>query len=164
MPHNLRFSLRTLLTVLAVGLITVSTHAQTSGVRVASQFGLHRPGQASQAALPNLQPNAIPQSSSTLIFGLIDFPCSPDSTAFGINKRGDIVGGYGPMPPAEPRWIIPALPTRSSPESTIKARSLGAMGQGASPGRQPTFFFLIRERLHPSPCPWAIFSSRFLTS
>jgi hypothetical protein len=36
----------------------------------------------------------------SLTFGLIDFPRSPDSTAQGLNSRGDVVGLYGPNLPA----------------------------------------------------------------
>src|SRR5579862_6166145 len=97
--RNHRFPLNLLLLV-AIGLLTVSSQAQLPAKRV-SRFGR------------NLDPQAMPTSPAiassgtgrapegmTFAFGLIDFPRSPDSSAQGLNSRGDIVGLYGPNLPA----------------------------------------------------------------
>ena len=87
--------------LLAAGLLAISGQSQPPTARRASGLGLQR--HASSHARParqhprtqsKQQPAAV-----TLSYGLIDFPRSTASNAFGINSKGDIVGGYGPIPP-----------------------------------------------------------------
>jgi hypothetical protein len=50
-----------------------------------------------QSGLPHASPAAAVHDSSssfTYTFGLVDFPLSTNGAAFGINDRGEIVGGY----------------------------------------------------------------------
>jgi hypothetical protein len=97
---NRKVSLGTLLTLVAIGFLSISGHAQLPAKRV-SRFGRRIEGQTTglAPAVPR-QRAALGQLSLTLTFGTIDFPRSPDSTAQGLNSRGDIVGLYGPNLPA----------------------------------------------------------------
>ena len=98
MQRNHRFSLNWLLLV-AIGLLAVSSQAQLPAKRV-SRFGSNLDPQATPAspAIATSGTVRAPQGI-TFAFGLIDFPRSPDSTAQGLNSRGDIVGLYGPNLP-----------------------------------------------------------------
>ncbi len=99
MLSNRRFLSTTLLLLVSVGLFCVSSQAQFSAKRV-SRFGRNLDTQTSPA--PSLAGSGIAHTPQgiTFTFGLIDFPRSPDSTAQGLNSRGDIVGLYGPNLPA----------------------------------------------------------------
>jgi uncharacterized membrane protein len=87
--------------LLAAGLLAISGQSQSPAARRVSGFGLQRhassharPARQHPRAQSKKQPAAV-----TLSYGLIDFPRSPASNAFGVNSKGDIVGGYGPMAP-----------------------------------------------------------------
>lgn len=97
---NRRFPLIALLLLAAIGLLSVSSLAQLPAKRV-SRFGRSLDTQASPGSSAIAGSGAVnaPQGI-TSAFGLIDFPRSPDSTAQGLNSRGDIVGLYGPNLPA----------------------------------------------------------------
>jgi len=93
------------LALLAIGLFAISGQSQPPTAPRVSGFGRanHLTSQARQSprhsqARSKQQPEAV-----SLSYGLIDFPRSTASTAFGINKKGDVVGGYGPVPP--PGWF-----------------------------------------------------------
>jgi hypothetical protein len=84
--------------LLAIGLFAISGQSQPPTPRRASGFGLLR--HASSHARPLRQhPKAQSKQPvpASLSYGLIDFPRSSDSNAFGLNSKGDIVGGYGPL-------------------------------------------------------------------
>jgi hypothetical protein len=99
MLRNRQFSLSTLLLLVAIGLLSVSSQAQLPAKRV-SRFGRNRDAQPIAASpSPAPQQGARPPSGISLSFGMVDFPRSPDSTAFGVNSKGDIVGIYGPNLP-----------------------------------------------------------------
>jgi uncharacterized membrane protein len=100
MLRNRRFCLSALLPVVAIGFLSISTHAQLPAKRV-SRFGRAHDAQPAIVSPTASQGHVVhSQSGVTLTFGLIDFPRSPDSTAQGLNSRGDIVGLYGPNLPA----------------------------------------------------------------
>ena len=87
--------------LLALGLFAMSGQSQPPAALRASGFGLqrHADSHARQwrqhsKIKGQQQPEAV-----TLTYGLIDFPRSTASNAFGLNSKGDIVGGYGPIPP-----------------------------------------------------------------
>jgi uncharacterized membrane protein len=87
--------------LLAAGLLAISGHTQPQAARRASGIGLQRhahsqahPARQHSRTQGNREPTAV-----TLSYGLIDFPRSTASNAFGIDSKGDIVGGYGPIPP-----------------------------------------------------------------
>jgi probable HAF family extracellular repeat protein len=88
-----------LLVVIILGLFSVSTQAQPPAKRV-SRFGGNRDVQPI-AVSPSPVQSQVAQALAGigLSFGMIDFPRSPDSTAFGVNSKGDIVGIYGPNLP-----------------------------------------------------------------
>jgi hypothetical protein len=96
---NRRFPSTAILVVIAVGLFCVSSQAQLPAKRV-SRFGRNLDTQVSQAASVAGSGKMHTPQGITFTFGLIDFPRSPDSTAQGLNSRGDIVGLYGPNLPA----------------------------------------------------------------
>jgi probable HAF family extracellular repeat protein len=97
---NRHFPLTTLLLLVAVGVFCVSSQAQLPVKRV-SRFGRTLDTQASPASPSVSDPGMVHAPLGiTFTFGLIDFPRSPDSTAQGLNSRGDIVGLYGPNLPA----------------------------------------------------------------
>ncbi|MGB9071859.1 MAG: hypothetical protein WCC22_04255 [Terriglobales bacterium] len=87
--------------LLGIGLLAVSGQSQPQAPRRASGLGLR--GHAalfSQPAHRHPQKQRVQQPAAvSLSYGLIDFPRSTASTTYGINKKGDIVGGYGPIPP-----------------------------------------------------------------
>jgi probable HAF family extracellular repeat protein len=86
--------------MLALGFLSLSGQAQMPTTR-ASRFGRSTKARATAfAPSPAKAPAVAGQSVLNLTFGLIDFPRSPDSTAQGLNSRGDIVGLYGPNLPA----------------------------------------------------------------
>src|ERR1017187_7031652 len=87
--------------LLAIGLFAISGQSQPARAQRASGLGLQR-----HASSHALQARHYPRDHSkqqpaavSLSFGLIDFPRSTASNAFGVNSKGDIVGGYGPIPP-----------------------------------------------------------------
>lgn len=96
MLNSYRFSLRTLLSLLAIGVLSVATQAQRSQRPLPSGLGMRRVEQGSQTQVSSKAPD-IAQTNPTVVFDMVDFPRSPDSTAFGINSKGDVVGGYGPQ-------------------------------------------------------------------
>jgi hypothetical protein len=100
MLRDCRLWLRTPLTLLALGLLSIAVNAQRPQSNLPSGLGMPRTEPASRTLLINLNTQAMAQSSPSLSFGLIDFPRTPGGTAFGINSKGDVVGGYGPIPPA----------------------------------------------------------------
>jgi YD repeat-containing protein len=81
--------------LLALG--AASLPAQTSGPQgtVAARFGPRRIGPSHQSSAGVAEAGSAAQSGATFGFGLIDFPRSPDSTAFGVNSKNEIVGIYG---------------------------------------------------------------------
>lgn len=88
------------LLLFAIGMLSVSSQAQLPAKRV-SRFGANRDAQPTPASPGTARPRTVPTPSGiTFSVGLIDFPRSPDSTAQGLNSRGDIVGLYGPNLPA----------------------------------------------------------------
>jgi len=83
-----------------MGLLSFSSQAQLPAKRM-SRFGRRIEGQATAFAPAATRPRAtFGQSGLNFTFGLIDFPRSPDTMAAGLNRRGDIVGLYGPNLPA----------------------------------------------------------------
>jgi hypothetical protein len=105
MPKQKQICLTSFLALLAIGIFAISSQSQPPTAPRAAGFGFHKHvgSQARQfphrsKARSKQQPEAV-----SLSYGLIDFPRSTASTAFGINKQGDVVGGYGPVPP--PGWF-----------------------------------------------------------
>jgi uncharacterized membrane protein len=101
MGKQKQICLMSFLGLLAAGLLAISGQSQPPAARRVSGLGLQRhasshvrPARQHPRAQSKQQPAAV-----TLSYGLIDFPRSPASNAFGINSKGDIVGGYGPMAP-----------------------------------------------------------------
>ncbi|MGA7967492.1 MAG: hypothetical protein WCC32_04770 [Terriglobales bacterium] len=86
------------LSLFAIGLLSISSQAQLPAKR-ASRFGRDRQPSTASPAIASSRTVRTP-SGLTFAFGLIEFPRSPDSTAQGLNSRGDIVGLYGPNLPA----------------------------------------------------------------
>src|ERR1700722_14891532 len=91
------------LALLATGLFVISSQSQPPTAPRASAFGFqkHVSTHVRQAfrhskAGSKQQPGAV-----SISYGLIDFPRSTASNAFGVNSKGDIVGGYGPIPPPQ---------------------------------------------------------------
>lgn len=82
---------------LIVGLtFAVSLSAQVPGPGgVAARFGQPRTGLLQQPFHAAGEQLPAPPSGGSFNFGLIDFPRSPDSTAFGVNSKNQIVGIYG---------------------------------------------------------------------
>src|ERR1700690_1480107 len=87
--------------LLAAGLVAVSGQSQPPATRRVSGLGFH--GRASSHARASQRHSKSPGKQQpeavTLTYGLIDFPRSTASNAFGVNSKGDIVGGYGPLAP-----------------------------------------------------------------
>jgi probable HAF family extracellular repeat protein len=76
--------------------LAVSLSAQVPGPGgVAARFGQSRVGLFQQPAHAVNAESPAPPSGSSFSFGLVDFPRSPDSTAFGVNSKNEIVGVYG---------------------------------------------------------------------
>lgn len=103
MLKNKQFFAILFLGVFAIGLLAVSGQGQTSTPPRATAHGIQRrAGSLARNAQrnPRSQSAQRPAAATNLAFGLIDFPRSSASNAFGINSKGDIVGGYGPIPPA----------------------------------------------------------------
>jgi uncharacterized membrane protein len=89
------------LALLAIGLFAISGQSQPPTSPRASGFGFHKHAN-SQARRSRQHARARTKQqldALTLSYGLIDFPRSTASNAFGLNSKGDIVGGYGPVPP-----------------------------------------------------------------
>lgn len=89
----------TILSLCAIAFLAAATQAQTASVPVASRFGLHLRTHSGPSLVPGVKAQALPQTTPNFSFGWIEFPRTPDSTAQGINSRGDIVGLYGPNLP-----------------------------------------------------------------
>ncbi len=101
MRKHKRIVLISFLGLLAAGLLAISGQSQPPAARRVSGLGLQRhansqarPARQHSRTRSKQQPSAV-----ILSYGLIDFPRSPASNAFGINSKGDIVGGYGPEAP-----------------------------------------------------------------
>ena len=101
MPQHKQICLISFLALLAIGLFAISGQSKPPTAPRASGFGFHKPvsSRARQShqhakARTEQQLETVP-----LTYGLIDFPRSTASNAFGLNSKGDIVGGYGPIPP-----------------------------------------------------------------
>ena len=101
MRKHKQICLISFLGLLAAGLFAISGQSQPARAQRASGLGLQR-----HASSHALQARHYPRDHSkqqpaavSLSFGLIDFPRSTASNAFGVNSKGDIVGGYGPIPP-----------------------------------------------------------------
>jgi uncharacterized membrane protein len=92
---KLIFSVGTVALLLASGAVLVA--AQTSGPQVApaARFGKRQIGPQHQSLRGIPGTNSAAQPDTSFGFGLIDFPRSPDSTAFGVNSKNEIVGIYG---------------------------------------------------------------------
>jgi len=100
MLRNRQLSLSALLLLLATGLLSLSSQAQLPARRI-SRFGRNREAQPiALSPSPAQSQGAHTPSGISLTFGMVDFPRSPDSTAYGVNSKGDIVGTYGPNLPA----------------------------------------------------------------
>jgi uncharacterized membrane protein len=99
MSRNRQFFRGISLLLVALGFFASSSHAQLPAKR------LSRLGRGTEARTMPFAPLATKtqavgrQSGLNFTFGMIDFPRSPDSTALGLNSRGDIVGFYGPNVP-----------------------------------------------------------------
>ncbi len=100
MLRNRQFSLSALLLLATIGSLSLRSRAQLPANRV-SRFGHNRDAQSKPASPTSARSRTVDTPSGvTFTFGLVDFPRSPDSTAQGLNSRGDIVGLYGPNLPA----------------------------------------------------------------
>jgi uncharacterized membrane protein len=96
---NRQVSWNGILLLVALGLFALSSQAQLSTKRM-SRSGVKTDARAARFAPPANNPRSVAkQTGVNLSFGLVDFPRSPDSTALGLNSRGDIVGFYGPNVP-----------------------------------------------------------------
>jgi len=96
----MKFTLRTSpITILCVSLACATALAQVQpspGGPVHSRFGFpisRMKAQPTAAANHQAQSPGSPDISFT--FGMVDFPGQMDSAAFGVNDKGQIVGGYG---------------------------------------------------------------------
>jgi uncharacterized membrane protein len=99
MLNNHHFSWNAPLLLVAVGFFALSSHAQLPTKRI-SKVGVKTDARPARFAPADNNPRAaVKQTGINLTFGLVDFPRSPDSTALGLNTRGDIVGFYGPNVP-----------------------------------------------------------------
>src|SRR5277367_5641526 len=99
MLGNRQVSRYALLLLVAFGFFTLSSQAQLPTKRI-SRSGVKTDARATRFAPPANNPRAAAkQEGVNFSFGLVDFPRSPDSTALGLNSRGDIVGFYGPNVP-----------------------------------------------------------------
>jgi hypothetical protein len=80
-------------------LLSTFAHSQVSP-KMTGRLGLgSRQGHVRVGGgLPSTKPPA--DNANLASFGLIDFPRSPDSSACGLNSRGDVVGFFGPNVPA----------------------------------------------------------------
>jgi hypothetical protein len=101
MPKQKQICLISFLALLAIGVFAISSQSQSPTAPRASGFGFHKSvsSQAHQSPQHAKARNKHQLDAVTLSYGLIDFPRSPASNAFGINSKGDIVGGYGPPAP-----------------------------------------------------------------
>jgi uncharacterized membrane protein len=99
MLNNRQFYWSAPLLLVVLGFFTLLSHAQLPAKRI-SRAGVKTDARSARFAVPasNLR-SVAKQTGINLSFGLVDFPRSPDSTALGLNSRGDIVGFYGPNVP-----------------------------------------------------------------
>lgn len=73
--------------LVALGLLALSSQAQLPTKRI-SRFGAQTDARATRFAPPANNPGAVAkQAGVSLSFGIVDFPRSPDSTAFGVNSK-----------------------------------------------------------------------------
>ena len=85
---------------LAIGFLSLLSSAQLPPRQIV-RFGGTARARTKTVAASNSNPRAAAgQSSVNLSVTMIDFPRSPDTTAQGLNSRGDVVGLYGPNLPA----------------------------------------------------------------
>ena len=99
MPSNRKSSFSTLSMLVVLGMFSLASQAQLPAKRM-SRFGRGTVGRSTAFAPTANNPRAsAKQTGVNLSFELVDFPRSPDSTALGLNNRGDIVGFYGPDVP-----------------------------------------------------------------
>ena len=99
MPSNRKSSFCTLSMLVVLGMFSLASQAQLPANRM-TRFGRRIEGQATAFAPAATRPRvALGQSGLNFTFGLIDFPRSPDTVATGLNRRGDVVGLYGPNLP-----------------------------------------------------------------
>jgi hypothetical protein len=89
------------LSLLALGLFALSGQSQPPTAPRASGFGFsrHAGAHARQTRQHSKTKRSGHPEAISLSYGLIDFPRSPASNAFGLNSKGDVVGGYGPIAP-----------------------------------------------------------------
>ena len=88
--------------VLAAGMLALTGAGQAGEPRRASGMGVSRHLSTHHAPGAGIhRDRRAEQTPGTinLSFGLIDYPRSSASNAFGLNRKGEIVGGYGPIPP-----------------------------------------------------------------
>jgi probable HAF family extracellular repeat protein len=96
----MQFTLRTLpITILCISLTCPVAFAQTqtsaSGF-VHSRFGFPMSGMKAQPTAPaNHQAQSPGSPDISFTFGMVDFPGQMDSGAFGVNDKGQMIGGYG---------------------------------------------------------------------
>ncbi len=99
MLRSRQFSWNAPLLLVALGSFALSSQAQLPTKRI-SRSGVKADARASRFAPPAYNPRAaVKPAGVDFSFGLVDFPRSPDSTALGLNSRGDMVGFYGPNVP-----------------------------------------------------------------
>lgn len=86
-----------LLTTLLVLAVSCNVFAQSNRA-MPQRLGVHH---NSSGAAADSQPRfGVQPSGTSLGFGRVDFPRAASGTAYGLNKKGDVVGVYGPEPPA----------------------------------------------------------------
>jgi uncharacterized membrane protein len=92
-------SVGTVALLLTLGAALVAAQVSGAVAAPAARFGKRQIGPQHQVlgGLPRSHPDT--ELGPTFGFGLIDFPRSPDSTAFGVNSKNEIVGIYGPNLP-----------------------------------------------------------------
>jgi uncharacterized membrane protein len=101
MPKQKQICLISFSALLAIGLFVISGQSQPPTAPRASGFGFHKHASSQARQSPHHSKARSKQQleAVTLSYGLIDFPRSTASNAFGVNSKGDIVGGYGPIAP-----------------------------------------------------------------
>jgi hypothetical protein len=119
MPKQKQICLISFLALLAIGVFVISGQSQAPTAPRASGFGFRKPVTSQARQSPHRSKGRSKQQleAVTLTYGLVDFPRSPASNAFGLNSKGDIVGGYGP--PAPPPHIILRPPAIGSRKTVI---------------------------------------------
>jgi len=100
MPGYRKSSFATHLLLFVLTMIPLVGYAQSPSQRTSRFGGAHDTQSAAVSPAASQRRVVHAQTGLTFTFGLVDFPRSPDSTAQGLNSRGDIVGLYGPNLPA----------------------------------------------------------------